>query len=139
MDRGSVDLVLTQAVLQVVPHGERQSRLSQTFAAMAKWLKPSGVMSHQIDFGFPGGEVWNHHWRHSDAAWLMVRGNRPYFENREPLSTYLALCEENGCEVVSVKRVEQEGLPGERMAPRFRELPDEDGTTAAAHLIAVKR
>jgi hypothetical protein len=139
VDRCSVDLVLTHAALQDMPHGERHSRLAQTFSAMAKWLVPGGVMSHQIDFGFPGDDVWNDHWRHSDAAWMVVRGNRRCFQNREPLSTYLALCEENGCEVVSVKRVEQEGLPRERMAPRFRELSEEDVTTSSAHIVAMKR
>jgi hypothetical protein len=139
VDRASVDLVLTQAVLNEVQNGDRQSRLANTFAAMARWLKPGGVMSHQIDFTFPGDEAWNHHWRHSDAAWLLVRGNRPSFHNREPLSKYLALCEENGCEVVSVKRVEQEGIPRERMAPRFRDLSEEDVRTSSAHVVAVKR
>ena len=139
VDRESADLVLTQSVLQDMANGDRASKLEQTFASMAKWLKRGGVMSHQIDFSFPGGAEWNHHWRYSDAAWLMVRGNRPFFENREPLSTYLELCEENGCEVVSVKRVEREGIPRERMAPRFRDLSEQDVRTAAAHIVAVKR
>ncbi|HEV7992695.1 MAG TPA: hypothetical protein VGP25_12775 [Gemmatimonadaceae bacterium] len=138
VDRASVDLVLTQASLQDLAHGERRSKLAETFAAMGKWLKPGGVMSHQINFAFPGGETWNHHWRYSDAAWLMVRGNRPLFENREPLSTYLALCEENGCRVVSVKRVTRAGLAQEKMAPRFRALSEDDRTTESAHVVAVK-
>jgi len=139
VDRGSVDLVLTQAALQDIAHGSRHSQLADTFAAMAKWLKPGGVLSHQIDFSLPGGDTWNHHWAHSDATWMMMRANRPLFANREPLSTYLALCEENGCEVVSLKRVEQEGLTRERMAARFRDLPERDVRTSSAHLIAVKR
>jgi hypothetical protein len=139
VDASTADLVLTQAVLQDMSSAGRHSKLARTFASMAKWLARGGVMSHQINFAFPGGESWNHHWRYSDAAWLMVRGNRPFFENREPLSTYLRLCEENGCEVVSVKRVEQEGIPRERMAPRFRDLSEEDVRTASAHIVAVKR
>jgi len=139
VDRASVDLVLTQSVLQDVSHGGRQSRLAHAFASMVKWLRPGGVMSHQIDFGFPGGEAWNHHWRYSDAAWAMVRGNRPFFENREPLSTYLGLCMENGCEVVSVHRVKKEGIPREALAPRFRRLSEDDLRTSSAHIVAVKR
>jgi hypothetical protein len=139
VDASSADLVLTQAVLQDMSNAGRPSKLAQTFASMAKWLKRGGVMSHQINFAFPGGEAWNHHWRYSDPAWLVVRGNRPFFENREPLSTYLTLCEENGCEVVSVKAVEEEGIPRERMAPRFRDLSEEDVRTSSAHIVAVKR
>ena len=91
LDRQSVDLVLTQAVLQDMSHDAAKSELAGTFQAMSRWLRTGGVMSHQINFSFPGGLEWNHHWRHSDAAWRLVRGNRPFFENREPISTYLAL------------------------------------------------
>ena len=139
LDRQSVDLVITQAVLQDMSHEPRRSELAGAFQAMSRWLRKGGVMSHQINFSFPGGTVWNHHWRHSDAAWRLVRGNRPFFENRAPLSTYLALCEENDFEVVSVKRVEEEGIPRDRAAPRFRDLSDDDFRTSSAHVVAVKR
>ena len=139
LDRQSVDLVITQAVLQDMSHEAHRSELAGAFQAMSRWLRKGGVMSHQINFAFPGGTHWNHHWRYSDAAWRVVRGNRPFFENRAPLSTYLTLCEENDCEVVSVKRVEAEGLPREKAAPRFRDLPEEDFRTASAHIVAVRR
>jgi hypothetical protein len=139
VDRESADLVITQAVLQDIAHGDRSSKLGDTFRTMARWLRTGGVMSHQINFSFRGGAEWNHHWRYSDAAWRVVLGNRPFFENRVPLSTYLTLCEQNGCEVLSVNRLEQAGLPRERVAPRFRDLPEEDFTSAAAHIVAIKR
>ena len=139
IDRQSVDLVITQAVLQDMGHEPAKSELAGTFQAMSRWLKKGGVMSHQINFAFPGGTEWNHHWRYSDAAWRLVRGNRPFFENRVPLSAYLALCEENDFEVVSVKRVEEEGIPREKAAPRFRDLPEDDFRTASAHVVAVRR
>ena len=139
LDRQSVDLVLTQDVLQDMSHEPARSELAGSFRAMSRWLRKGGVMSHQINFAFPGGLEWNHHWRHSDAAWRLVRGNRPFFENREPLSTYLALCEDNDFEVVSVKRVEEEGISRERAAPRFRNLSDDDFRTSSAHIVAVKR
>ena len=139
LDRQSVDLVITQAVLQDMSHEPTRSELAGTFQAIARWLRKGGVMSHQINFAFPGGPEWNYHWRYSDAAWRLVRGNRPFFENRAPLSTYLALCEENDCEVVSVKRVEERGIARERAAPRFRDLSDEDFRTSSAHIVAVRR
>jgi hypothetical protein len=139
VDSASADLVITQAVLQDVAHGERTSKLAELFQTMAKWLRKGGVMSHQINFAFPGGEEWNHHWRYSGAAWRVVRGNRPFFENRAPLSAYLDLCKQAGCDVVSVRREEKAGLPRERVAPPFRDLPEQDFTTASAHIVAVKR
>jgi hypothetical protein len=139
LDRQSVDLVMSQAALQDMAHEPARSELAGTFAAMSRWLRKGGVMSHQINFSFPHGPEWNHHWRYPDAAWRMVRGNRQLFENRVPLSTYLALCEESDFEVVSVKRVQREGLPRERAAPRFRDLPEEDFHTSSAHIVAVRR
>ena len=139
LDRQSVDLVISQAVLQDMGHEPAKSELAGTFQAMSRWLRKGGVMSHQINFAFPGNPEWNHHWRYSDAAWRVVRGNRPLFENRVPLSVYLALCDENDFEVVSVKRVEQEGLPREKVAPRFKDLPEDDFRTSSAHIVAVRR
>ena len=139
LDRQSADLVITQAVLQDMAHEPSKSELAGTFQAMSRWLRKGGVMSHQINFAFPGGPEWNHHWRYSDAAWRLVRGNRPFFENRVPLSGYLALCEQNDFQIVSVKRVEEEGIARERAAPRFRDLPEEDFRTSSAHIVAVRR
>ena len=139
LDRQSVDLVITQAVLQDMGHDPARSELAGTFQAMSRWLRKGGVMSHQINFAFPGGAHWNHHWRYSDAAWRCVRGNRPFFENRVPLSGYLTLCEENDFEILSVKKVEEDGLPRELAAPRFRDLSEEDFRTSSAHVVAVKR
>jgi hypothetical protein len=139
LDRQSVDLVITQAVLQDMAHEPTKSELAGTFQAMSRWLRKGGVMSHQINLAFPGNAEWNHHWRYSDAAWRLVRGNRPFFENRVPVSTYLTLCEENDFQVVSVKRVEQEGIPREKAAPRFKDLPDEDFRTSSVHIVAVRR
>ena len=139
LDPRSVDLVITQNVLNEIAHDGASSKLAETFGAMAKWLKSGGVMSHQIDFGFPGGAEWNHHWRHSDAAWRVARGIRGAFANRAPLSEYLELCRTNGFDVVSVKPVIQDGLAREKVAPRFRDLPEDDFRTSSAHVVAVKR
>lgn len=139
IDRQSVDLVMSQASLQDMPHDSDRSELAGAFAAMSRWLRKGGIMSHQIDFGFPVGAEWNHHWHYSDAAWRVLRGNRPAFENRVPLSVYLQLCDEYDFQVVSVKRVEKPGLSREKAAPRFRDLPEADFVTSSAHIVAVRR
>jgi hypothetical protein len=38
-----------------------------------------------------------------------------------------------------VRRVEQEGIPREKAAPRFRDLPEDDFRTSSAHVVAVRR
>ena len=139
IDRQSVDLVISQAALQDMAHDSNKSELAGAFAAMSRWVRKGGIISHQINFAFPQGAEWNCHWRYSDTAWRVVRGNRPYFENRVPLSMYFKLCDDYDFQVVSVKRVEQEGLPREKVAPRFRDLPEEDFATSSAHIVAVRR
>jgi hypothetical protein len=139
LDRQSVDLVISQAALQDMAHDSDKSELAGAFAAMSRWLRKGGIISHQINFDFPLGPEWNHHWHYPDAAWRVVRGNRPFFENRCPLSVYLQLCDDYDFQVVSVKRVEQQGLPREKAAPRFRDLPEEDFVTSSAHIVAVRR
>jgi hypothetical protein len=139
LDRQSVDLVLSQASLQELAHESDKSELAGAFASMSRWLRKGGIMSHQIDFSFPLGAEWNHHWHYPDGAWRVLRGNRQAFENRVPLSVYLQLCEEYDFQVVSVKRVEQPGLPREKAAPHFRDLPEADFNTSSAHIVAVRR
>ena len=68
IDDASVDLIFSQAVLEHVDD------LQGVYAAMRKWLKPDGIMTHQIDFKCHGkANAWNGHWTYSDFVW---RGNR---------------------------------------------------------------
>ena len=91
VERDSVDLLFSQAVLEHV------DELPGSYRAMRLWIKPDGMISHQIDFRCHNtARVWNGHWRYSDAVWTMIRGRRSYLLNREPYSTHLRLLEENG-------------------------------------------
>jgi SAM-dependent methyltransferase len=82
----SVDLIYSQAVLEHVED------LRNTYKSMHLWLKPTGYISHQIDFKCHGtADEWNGHWQYSDFVWKLVRGRRLYFLNREPHSTHIAL------------------------------------------------
>jgi hypothetical protein len=106
---------------------------------MAGWLKPGGVMSHQIELSCQGGTPWNHHWAYGSFTWKLIRGKRPYFKNRVPLSEYLRLFDAVGCNVVGVEPVIAEGLRRDKLALPFRDLPDADLKTRAAFIVAVKR
>ena len=113
--------------------------LRDTFIAMARWLKPGGVMSHQIDFSCPAGHVWNHHWAFGDLTWTIIRGKRPYYVNRAPQSEYVKLAQEVGMDVVGVDPIPRDGLTRAESAARFKNLPEDDFHSAGALLIAVKR
>jgi len=135
----SADLVITQVALQDMDHFETGTDLQKNLHSMSKWLKTGGVMSHQVDFSCPGGRPWNHHWSSSTFAWKIVRGKRPYYVNRVPLSGYLNLLQEVGMDVVGVEPVLRGGLTRSEVTDAFKDLPESDYYTRAALIVAVKR
>ena len=93
-------MVYSQAVLEHVDD------LATTYAALAEWLKPGGVASHQVGFVSHGiTPEWNGHWTISDPVWKLIRGRRPYLLNREPASTHARMLRDSGLEVVNEVRV----------------------------------
>jgi hypothetical protein len=134
----SVDLVVSQAVLQELAHGQNRSELRRAINATASWLRPGGVASHQIDLGMYGLRPWNIHWTWSDFVWELVRGRRENFVNREPLSTYLALFEEAGLSIISVEVELQRGADAKSLNHRFRDLDLRDREARSVHLVVKK-
>jgi hypothetical protein len=139
LPKGSVDLVLSQAVLQEIPPKSPENPLLAAFCATANFLRTGGIASHQIDLGFYGRGPWNIHWTWSDLEWRLIRGRRDNYVNREPLGTYLALAKQAGFEIVRVEVVNDPGVPISSLSPRFRGLPESERTARAAHLILRKR
>lgn len=134
----SADLVFTQAVLQEIPHGSGRSALRDTMAAIARWLRPGGVSTHEVDLGVYGMEPWNAHWSWSNLTWALVRGRRENFVNREPLSTYLTVARECGLSLVAVETEEVVGVPDAALRPRFRLLPERERRTRSAFIVLRK-
>ncbi len=133
IEDGTVDLILSQTVLEFPPD------LPALYAAMCRWLKPGGVMGHEIDFKSIGATVqWNGHWACSDFLWRLVAGRRRHRINREPHSTHIAILRKAGCRIVCDQRtVQPSGITRAQLAPRFRDLTDEDLTTSSALIHAV--
>jgi hypothetical protein len=138
---GSIDYVISQGVLQDMDHEPWRDTLTRAFVSMARWLRPGGIMSHQVDLSAPIGGAWNDHWAIGDTQWRLTRGRRPYYLNRVPLSEYVRLCAVHGFELLGTTR--EPAPPGGRarheVAPAFRRLPDEDFETSAVLLIARRR
>ncbi len=134
VQEGTVDLVLSQAVLEHVED------LRHAYTAMGRWLRPGGVMSACIDFrSHSYAREWNGHWAYSEAMWWVIRGNRPFLINREPLSTHRRLLAESGFTIVyEQKHPGPSGLPREQLASRFRSMSDEDLSTQSVFVQAVK-
>jgi len=134
IESGVVDLVLSQTVMELVPD------LAGVYSEMCRWLKPGGVMSHEIDFKSIGITVeWSGHWSCSDALWRLAAGKRRHQINREPHSTHISLMHGLGFRIVCDERtVQPMGITRAQLATRFRHLTDEDLTTSSALIQAVK-
>jgi hypothetical protein len=135
IERDSIDLLYSQAVLEHVDD------LPGAYRAMRLWLKPGGVLSHEIDFRCHNtAHDWNGHWKYSDRIWTVIRGKRSYLLNRQPYSRHLQLMAENGFDLAEARKDKLESrLTKDDLAPRFRQITDDDLTTCSAHLLAVKR
>jgi len=132
IDDGSVDLIFSQAVLEHVDD------LPGVYAAMRSWLKPAGIMTHQIDFKCHGkANVWNGHWTYSDLAWKVMVGRRSYLLNRQPHSVHVELMERSGFRILEDTLVRSASqLHRKELPERFRELSDDDLTTSGAFIVA---
>jgi hypothetical protein len=111
------------------------------YARCGRWVKPGGWMSHQIDCTALGtADEWNGHRAYSELAWKIIAGKRPYFVNREPLTTHLELMKANGFDIVRVIRGTMDGgITRAELAPRWRGISDEDLATQTAFVIARRR
>jgi hypothetical protein len=129
-----LDLIFSQAVLEHV------DELKAAYQAMKEWLKPGGYISHQIDFGSHRmTDGWNGHRQYSDFCWRLIRGNRPYLINREPLSKHLNILEDSGFKLLEVIPIQgTNGINRRQAAKRFRNLTDADFYTRCAHIVAQK-
>lgn len=128
---GSVDFLFSQAVLEHVDDLER------TYRAMRAWVKRNGFLSHSIDFtSHNTTRSWNGHWTLNDPAWKIVRGTRPYFINRQPLSRHLELLSKHGFELVHVDKQHATVDPEFRPAKRFRGMDRLDVSTRGAFVQA---
>jgi SAM-dependent methyltransferase len=132
IESGSVDYIFSQAVLEHVVD------LPAVYAAMRRWLKPDGLMSHQIDYRCHGkADRWNGHWGDSDLTWRVVVGRRPYLLNRLWHAEQMRLLHQAGFKLLSETReADPNGIGRDSLAPRFRAISDADLATCGAFVLA---
>ncbi len=135
IEKASLDMIYSQATLEHVDD------LPHTYKAMRTWLKPTGYLSHQIDFKCHGtADEWNGHWTYSDLMWKAIRGKRPYLLNRMPHSAHLRLLQEEGFRIVCDQTIHATShLTKDALARRFRTMPDDDLITSGAFIQAAIR
>lgn len=140
IEKESADLIYSFGVLQSVDD------LESTYRIMYEWMKKNAVMIHSMDFRNLGlAQQWNGHWQYSDFTWKLIRGNRPYLLNREPLSTHVNLLKKTGFSIVEIIKKETfysdehiGSIERKQLAPKFQNMSDEDFRTTSAIIIATK-
>lgn len=122
IEPGTIDVVVSHAVLEHVVD------IAGTYRALSLWLKPGGMMSHQIDFSSHGiADRWNGYRAYPEWLWRVIAGRRAFLLNREPCSTHIELAGANGFEIVCLMKKERsDGIPRAQLSPRWRHISDED-------------
>ncbi|MDQ3534660.1 MAG: methyltransferase domain-containing protein [Bacteroidota bacterium] len=131
----SVDFIFSQAVMEHVEN------ISETYKQMSFWLKPGGVISHQIDYwSHDTAKKWNGHWSYSDELWKIIKGNySSLFINRHPHSDHIIEMQKHCFEIVSEKKsLSYSGLSKKELAKKFKNMTDEDLLTTSALIQARK-
>jgi hypothetical protein len=133
--RNSVDFIYSQAVLEHIED------LENTYNAMREWLKPSGLMSHTIDFkSHEITKSWNGHWTFSDFEWEIVKGGKKFLINRQPYSDHIELHSKYGFEILEKSIVKlKNSLTKEQLSKRFKTLTDEELTTSGMYILSKKK
>jgi SAM-dependent methyltransferase len=130
----SVDMICSHAVLEYV------SDVEKMYALFHRWLKPGGLVSHQIDFSCHTlARQWNGHWAHPQFIWRCLEGTRPYRLNRQPHSVHINHMLRQGFHVVcDMVCTDRSGIRREQLFKDFRHLTDEDLVIRSAFIQAVK-
>lgn len=130
---GTVDLLLSQAVMEHVDD------VDMAYAAMRRWMKPSGLMSHRIDYSCHGiTHDWYGHWLVSEPMWRLARGKRAYFINRLTHPRQITSMQQAGFEVIAVTPTlacDAAPEPSMRVAHRPDDLQVRGATVIARPLI----
>lgn len=129
----SVDLIFSQAVMEHVED------VDHAYAICKLWLKPGGMVSHQIDFRSHGtSPTWDGYRGYSELGWRIVRGRRVYLINRVPDAGHVDAMRRHGLRVVTrIPSTLEPTLGPGRYAPRFRDLSPDSRRTAGLFVQAV--
>lgn len=134
IENNSIDMIFSQAVLQHI------DQLELTYNYMYQWLKPNGIISHEIDFKSMGSaDTWDGHWAYTDIEWMIVKGRKLFYINREGYSTHKQLLKNNQFEVLyESKSYEPPTLHKSKIAKRFKTLSEDDLQTTNTFFQATK-
>jgi len=129
----SVDWLFSQAVLEHVDDPP------VVYAKLSHRIRAGGVMSHQIDYTSHGlTRDWDGYRAIPDSIWRIIKGRRTYLINREPHSGHQRYMEAAGFQILATDRLMANHLDRQFMQISFRNLQDDDLSTAGAFVVAVR-
>lgn len=134
IEKESVDLIMSHSVLEHVVD------LEAAYHAFYSWLKPGGIMSHQIDFTSHGlSEKWNGYRAYSEFLWKIIVGKRKYLINRQPVSVHLNLMDKYDFDVFCLmKNNKPNGIEREELSSYWKDISNDDLACSGAFIQAKK-
>jgi SAM-dependent methyltransferase len=134
IERDTIDVICSHSVMEHIVD------LEGTYRSLYSWLKPQGIMSHQIDLSSHEiADTWNGHWAFSELQWKIMVGRRPYLLNREPHSVHTRLMAESGFSIVcDLERYGRGGIQRSDLSARWKGMSDDDFACSIAFIQAKK-
>lgn len=131
---GQIDLIFSQAVMEHVMN------IGHAYSTMYRWLKPGGIISHQIDFkAHEMTDEWNGHWFLGERMWNFLLHGRKYPINRYPLSAHIEEIEQAGFTIKNIiPDIKENAFPGKSPKVTKYAFTEKDMTAASALIQAVK-
>jgi SAM-dependent methyltransferase len=132
--KGDIDLIFSQAVMEHVID------VNHAYETMNGWLKPGGVISHQIDYkAHEISDKWNGHWYIGSSIWNFLMKGRKYPINRLPHSSHLRAIQNAGFEIRNVVPFfEKNHIENKKPKVNRPEFTEDDMKISSALIQAVK-
>jgi Methyltransferase domain len=134
IEKDSVDVIISHSVLEHVVD------IENTYEALYSWLKPKGMMTHQIDFTSHGlSETWNGYRVYPEFLWKIITGKRPFSINRQPHSVHTDLMTKNHFNVIcNLTRNRADGIQRSALSNYWKTITDNDLACSGAFIQAMK-
>jgi len=134
IENNTVDIILSHSVLEHVVD------LENTYQALYSWLRPTGMMSHQIDFQSHGvSEKWNGYRMYSELLWKIMLGKRSFLINRQPHSMHIDIMKKNDFIIAcDLTRHRKDGIQRSDLSKYWENITNDDLTCSGAYILAIK-
>lgn len=130
----NIDLIVSQAVMEHVDD------IEFAYSEMQRWLKPGGIVSHQVDFkAHEMTNEWDGHFYIQPFMWNILAHGRKYPMNRFPLSAHINAMEKVGLKIKNVLPViSKSNFTGKKTTVPDTQFNKEDLTVSSALIQAAK-